>query len=331
MTSPTAAVLDGLGVAVPDRVVTNDELAARLDTSDEWIRTRTGIAQRRVADPAVATSDLAVAAAQAVLKDAPDDAPTAIIVATTTPDHPMPGVAPLVAARLGWESVPAFDVQAACSGFVYGLASAAGLIAAGVSRRVLLIGADLMARITNQDDRSTAVLFGDGAGAVTIRAGRSDELGAIGPFDLGSDGSGVDRLVVPAGGTRTPGPEPDAADRFLAMDGRDVYRHAVRRMTESCRALLDTAGLTTDDVDRFVGHQANLRILMAVADRLGIPTERRVSNVDRYGNTSAASIPLALADAALRPGERVLVTSFGSGFTWGSTLLTWPDLDPLGA
>ncbi len=319
-------VVDGLGVAVPDRVVTNDDIAARLDTTDEWIRTRTGIAERRMADPAVATSDLAYAAAQAALKDADGAPPAAVIVATTTPDHPMPGVAPLVAARLGWDSVPAFDVQAECSGFVYGLASAAGLIAADVTDRVLLIGADLMSRITNQDDRATAVLFGDGAGALTLRAGTPDEPGAVGPFDLGSDGAHVDRLVVAAGGTRTPGPDPTAPSRFLSMDGRDVYRHAVRRMTESCRTLLDRAGLDVDDIDRFVAHQANLRILMAVADRLGVAEDRRVSNVDRYGNTSAASIPLALADAALRPGERVLLTAFGSGFTWGSTLLTWPDL-----
>jgi 3-oxoacyl-[acyl-carrier-protein] synthase-3 len=319
-------VLDGIGVAVPERVVTNDDFAARLDTTDQWIRTRTGISERRMAEPAVATSDLAFEAAQAALKRTDAATPAAVIVATTTPDHPMPGVAPLVAARLGWDAAPAFDVQAACSGFVYGLASAAGLIAAGVVDRVLLIGADLMSRITNQGDRATAVLFGDGAGAVTLRAGDPDELGAVGPFALGSDGAHVDRLVVAAGGTRTPGPEPDAPARFLSMDGRDVYRHAVRRMTESCRQLLDKAGLSVDQVDRFVAHQANLRILMAVADRLGVPEERRVSNVDRYGNTSAASIPLALADAALRPGERILLTAFGSGFTWGSTLLTWPDL-----
>lgn len=320
------AVLDGLGVAVPDRVVTNDDFAARLDTTDEWIRTRTGIAERRMADPSVATSDLAFAAAQAALKDSSSDAPAAVLVATTTPDHPMPGVAPLVAARLGWDDVPAFDVQAACSGFIYGLASGAGLIAAGIAGRVVVIGADLMSRITNQDDRATAVLFGDGAGAVTMRAGQPDEPGAVGPFDLGSDGTHVGHLVVEAGGTRAPGPTPDDPGRFLSMDGRDVYRHAVRRMTESSRRLLASAGLDVDDVDRFVAHQANLRILMAVADRLGIPADRRVSNVDRYGNTSAASIPLALADAALHPGERILLTAFGSGFTWGSTLLTWPDL-----
>ena len=322
------AVLDGIGVAVPRRVVTNDDLAQRLDTSDEWIRTRTGIAQRRIAAPAVATSDLAFEAAEALLKTTPGADIGALVVATTSADHPMPGVAPLVAARLGLGAVPAFDVQAVCSGFIYGLASGAGLIAAGIADRVMVIGAEVMSRIVDQDDRATAVLFGDGAGAVTLRVGRPDELGAIGPFDLGSDGEQARQLFMETGGTRTPVVDEDTRRRrFLRMDGKQVYRHAVRRMTESSQRLLERAGLTVGDVDRFVAHQANLRILMAVADRLGIPEERRVSNVDRYGNTSAASIPLALADAGLRPGERILLTAFGSGFTWGSTLMTWPELD----
>jgi 3-oxoacyl-[acyl-carrier-protein] synthase-3 len=322
------AVLDGIGVAVPRQVVTNDHFAARLDTTDEWIRTRTGIVERRIAEPHVATSDLAFEAAQAALKSAPGDEIGALIVATTTPDHPMPGVAPLVAARLGLNPIPAYDIQAVCSGFIYGLSSAAGLIATGVADRVMVIGADIMSRVVDQDDRATAVLFGDGAGAVTVRAGHPDELGAIGPFDLGSDGEQARLLFIAAGGTRTPvDAATDTGQRFLKMDGRQVYRHAVRRMTESSQRLLQRAGLEIGDVDRFVAHQANLRILMAVADRLGIPDERRVSNVHRYGNTSAASIPLALADAGLRPGMRVLLTAFGSGFTWGSTLITWPDLD----
>jgi 3-oxoacyl-[acyl-carrier-protein] synthase-3 len=322
------AVLDGIGVAVPSHVVTNDDFAARLNTSDEWIRTRTGIAERRIADATIATSDLAFEAAQAALKNGPGDAIDALIVATTTPDHPMPGVAPLVAARLGVGAIPAHDVQAVCSGFIYGLASGAGLIAAGIADRVMVIGAEVMSRIVDQDDRATAVLFGDGAGAVTLRAGHPDEPGAIGPFDLGSDGEQAEMLFAPAGGSRIPvDTAADPRSRFLTMDGRGVYRHAVRRMTESCQRLLRRAGLEVSDVDRFVAHQANLRILMAVADRLGIPDERRVSNVDRYGNTSAASIPLALADAELRAGERILLTAFGSGFTWGSTLMTWPDLD----
>ena len=322
------AVLDGIGVAVPRRVMTNHDFAARLDTSDEWIRTRTGIVERRIAEPGVATSDLAFEAAQAALKSSPDGGEiSGIIVATTTPDHPMPGVAPLVAARLGLGPVPAFDVQAACSGFVYGLASAAGLISAGIADRVMVIGADLMSRTVDQDDRATAVLFGDGAGAVTLRSGEPGELGAIGPFDLGSDGELVGALYIEAGGTRLPVIDaPNERRRFMKMDGRETYRHAVRRMTESSQQLLQRAGLEISDVDRFVAHQANLRILLAVADRLGIPAERRVSNVDRYGNTSAASIPLALADADIRPGERILLTAFGSGFTWGSTLMTWPDL-----
>lgn len=318
-------MLDGLGVALPPRVVTNDELAERLDTSDAWIRSRTGIGERRMAAPHVATSDLAAEAARAAMRSAGDERVDAVVVATTTPDHPMPGVAPLVAAQLGVGTVAAFDVQAACSGFVYGLATAAGLVAAGVARRVLLVGAEMMTRIVDPDDRATAVLFGDGAGAVTLRAGDPDEPGAIGPFDLGSDGAQRTALYVPAAGTQTPVKQEDTG-RFLTMRGREVYRHAVRRMTESSQDLLARAGLEVSDIDRFVAHQANLRILMAVADRLGIPADRRVSNVERYGNTSAASIPLALADAALQPGERILLTAFGSGFAWGSTLMTWPNL-----
>jgi 3-oxoacyl-[acyl-carrier-protein] synthase-3 len=322
------AVVDGLGVAVPRRVVTNDDFAARLDTSDEWIRSRTGIAERRIAEPNVATSDLAVEAAQAALKSTDGADIGALIVATTTPDHILPGVAPLVAARLGLGTVPAFDIQAACSGFIYGLLSASSLLSEGIAERVMVIGAEVMSRVVDQDDRATAVLFGDGAGAVTLRAGQPDEPGAVGPFDLGSDGEHAHALCITAGGTRQPvHAATTPGERFLQMDGRQVYRHAVRRMTESSQRLLQRAGLEVEDVDRFVAHQANLRILMAVADRLGIPQERRVTNVHRYGNTSAASIPLALSDAGLRPGERVLLTAFGSGFTWGSTLITWPDLD----
>jgi 3-oxoacyl-[acyl-carrier-protein] synthase-3 len=320
------AVLDGIGVALPPRIKHNNDFPASLKTSDEWIQSRTGIVERRIADPEVACSDLAVEAAQAAIECSGSRDIRAVVVATTTPDHPMPGVAPIVAVRLGLDTAAAFDVQAACSGFIYALAAGSGLIAAGIAERVLVIGADVMSRVCDPEDRTTSVLFGDGAGAVTLRAGSLGELGAVGPFDLGSDGECASQLQIEAGGSRLPIDGQTGRRRFLTMDGGRVFRHAVRRMTESSRRLLAQAGLAIDDVDRLVAHQANLRILNAVGDQLGVQPERRVSNVDRCGNTSAASIPLALAHAAPRPGQRILLTAFGAGYTWGSTLLTWPDL-----
>ncbi len=326
-----SAVLRGLGTAVPAHAVTNDELAQQLDTNDEWIRTRTGIAQRYVADSEIATSDLAVEAGAAALKSADSASVGAVVVATSTPDYSLPATAPLVAARLDLGTVPAFDVGAVCSGFVYALASGAGMIAAGIAETVLVIGAEIMSRIVDPSDRGTAVLFGDGAGAVVLSAGEAGEPGAVGPFDLGSDGARADLLIVPAGGSRRRVDNQVLDERAdcLTMDGREVYRQAVRRMVESSRVVLARAGLDVAEVDRFVGHQANARILDAVAKRLGITEERRVSNVERYGNTSAASIPLALADAGLQPGETVLLTAFGAGMSWGSTVLVWPDITPL--
>ena len=220
------------------------------------------------------------------------------------------------------------DVGAACSGFVYGLATASGLIAAGVAERILVIGAETMYRFMSPDDRGTKVLFGDGAGAVVVRPGTPDEPGAVGPFDLGTDGELADLLNIPAGGSRMPGSSGDIAfrDYFLHMDGKQVYRHAVARMTASAKSVLDKADLTVDDIDHLVAHQANSRIIGAVADRLDVPDEKRFMNLHRYGNTSAASVPLALAEAPLAPGDRVLVTAFGAGLTWASAVLTWPDV-----
>jgi 3-oxoacyl-[acyl-carrier-protein] synthase-3 len=311
-------------------VVTNDELAERMDTTDEWIRSRTGIAQRHVAAPEVATADLAVEAGALALKSAGGVGVDAVVVATTTPDRLCPSTAPEVAARLGLPDVAAFDIGAVCSGFVYGLATAKGLIAGGVAERVLLIGAEAINRFIDPDDRTTAVIFGDGAGAVVLRAGEQDEPGAIGPVDLGSDGANADLLAVDAGGSRLPASTPDLpfSAHHLHMDGREIYRHAVARMVASSRAVLAAADWTVDDVDRLVAHQANVRILDAVGDRLGIAPERRHVNIHRYGNTSAASIPLALTDAPLAPDDRVLLTAFGGGFTWGSAVLTWPDVTP---
>ena len=324
--------ITGLGSYLPERVVTNDDLARRLDTSDEWIRTRTGIRERHYAAPDEATSDLALEAGRRALADAGLVAADVdvLIVATTTPDHPVPATAPIVAAKLGLQCA-AFDVNAACSGFVYGLQVGATIAAAG--SRVLLMGAETLTRYVDHDDRSIAVLFGDGAGAVVLEA---DARASIGPFDLGSDGSEVEILWMRAGGSREPFDpvlHAEASSR-MSMRGGDVYRHAVTRMVASSQAVLEAAGSTVADIDLMVGHQANQRILEAVGQRLGVPDGVSHLTVDRHGNTSAASIPLALDDARregrLRPGARVLLTAFGGGLTWGSCLLTWHGTDGAG-
>jgi 3-oxoacyl-[acyl-carrier-protein] synthase III len=316
----------GLGAHLPSQVVTNDDLAARLDTSDAWIRSRTGIAQRHVAAAHEATSDLAVAASKAALADAGlgvEDLAT-LVVATTTPDHVVPGTAPLVGHRLGTHAA-AFDVNAACSGFVYGLRVGGALAATGAGP-VLVVGAETLTRIVDPTDRGVAVLFGDGAGAAVLVG---DPDGTLGPFSLGADGSDPSMLWTEAGGTRTPaGAEALAAGaQHLSMRGGDVYRHAVARMAEAAQHVLAKAGLTPDDVDLLVGHQANARILDAVRTRLGVDAERSHLTVDRHGNTSAASIPLALTDARdrgrLSSGDTVLLAAFGAGLTWGACLLTW--------
>ncbi len=326
-----AAVVRGIGAYVPPKVVTNDDLAEYLDTSDEWVRSRTGIVQRHVAAPDVSTADLSTEAAARALKSAGGGDADAVVVATTTPDRLCPATAPEVASRLGLTNVAAFDVGAVCTGFVYALAAGSGLIAAGIAERVVVIGAEAIHRFLNPADRSTSVIFGDGAGALVLGAGEADEPGALGPFDLGSDGENADLIAVNAGGSRLPASWSDIERslHFLQMDGREVYRHAIPRMVSSCQRVLAAAGWTVADVDRLVGHQANVRILHGVADRLGVPASKSVVNIERYGNTAAASVPLALADPApvgLLPGHRVLLTAFGGGLTWGSTVLTWPTL-----
>lgn len=324
-----AAVIVGVGAYLPPHVVTNHDLAQRLDTSDEWIRARTGIATRHIVDEGMTTVDLGTEAGREALKSAGESQVDAVVLATTTPDRLCPASAPEIASRLGLSGVAAFDVGAVCTGFIYALATSAGLISAGVFEQVLCVGAEAFSHLINPEDRATAVIFGDGAGAVVLRAGVPGELGALGPFNLGSDGDRSDLIAVAAGGCRQPlASKHKTEDLYLAMDGREVYRHAIPRMTASSKVVLERAGWDVTDIDRFVGHQANARILDAVADRLGIPADRRVTNIERVGNTAGASIPIALADAAadgaLRAGHRVLLTAFGAGLTWGSTVLTWP-------
>lgn len=326
----TAAVLTGLGAWLPPRRVTNDDMCARLDTSDEWIRERIGIAERRIAAPDVSTGDMAVEAAARAMASAGVDAVDALLVATSSPDHPCPATAPWVAHRLGLPSVAAFDIAAGCSGFVHASAVAAGLIASGAARRVLVVGAETMSAMVDPEDRATAPIFGDGAGAAVFEAGSPHAEGALGPVTWGSDGSLADAIVVPAGGARGRHERARApqGDFFVHLRGNEVFRHAVRRMTHAAREATARAGWRIDEVDRLIAHQANLRINLAVADALGIPADQVPSNIRDVGNTAAASVPLLLADASdkgeLKPGHKVLLVSFGSGLAWAATTLVWP-------
>jgi 3-oxoacyl-[acyl-carrier-protein] synthase-3 len=332
MTAP-AAVLAGVGAALPVTAVRNEELLPpAADIDSEWIRVRTGIEQRHVLAPGEATSDLAVAAGRRALESAGTAGAGAVVVATSTPDQLSPAIAPDVAARLGLGPVPAFDVVAVCTGFVYALATAAGLIAARTVDSVLVVGADAFTTVQNPADIRTGALFGDGAGAVLLRAGSAAEPGALGGFHLGSDGNRRTLIEIPGGGSRQrstglPG-GPD--DGYFRMQGRAVFAEAVRRMAESSRCTAERTGWPVDRVDRFVLHQANARILAAVARTLDVPADRFVSNIASVGNTVAASVPLALSagmeSGRLRPGHRVVLAGFGGGLTWGSAALVWPDL-----
>jgi 3-oxoacyl-[acyl-carrier-protein] synthase III len=329
-----AAVLRGIGAMVPPRAVDNHELSTVYDTNDAWIRTRTGIRQRHWADPGTATGDLATVAGARALKSAGGGPVDMVVLATSTPNQPMPATAPEVAARLGLDTVPAYDLTAACAGFIYALSSAAGAIAAGFAGRVLVIGADLWSTRLDPQDRTTGILFGDGAGAAVLEAGREYDPGALMGFDLGSDGRHKDLAKVPGGGSLQLA-EPNAQSwekgHYLTMRGKEIFTHAVARMSESSQRLLKQVGWEPGDIDWFAGHQANVRILHAVADVLDVDRSRVLIHLDRVGNTSAASIPLALTDAAahgsLRAGQRVLMTSFGGGLSWGSAALSWPDID----
>lgn len=314
------AVITGVGGYVPPDTLDNAALAAVLDTDDDWIVSRTGIRSRHVVAPAVRTGALAVEAGRRALAAAGRTSVAAVVVATSTPDRSCPATAPWVADRLGLTGIAAFDVAAVCSGFVYALAVADGLVAAGTADSVLVVGADTFSRILDPADRSTRVIFGDGAGAVVVEAGSG--TGRVLATSLGSDGSGADLITVP-GDTLAP-PDP-----YFRMSGSKVFVRAVEHMTTAVREVLDRVGWHPDEVDALVPHQANARILTACAAELGIPETRVVSNVAAVGNTVAASIPLALADAVrsgrLTGGERVVLTAFGGGLSWGAIALIWPE------
>ncbi|HEX4929997.1 MAG TPA: beta-ketoacyl-ACP synthase III [Gaiellaceae bacterium] len=314
--------ITGLGVHVPDRVFTNKDLEQFVDTTDEWIVERTGIHERRFATDEQALTDIARPAAVAALADAGVDASSIdlIVVATVTPDMMFPTSSALLADSLGMPDAAAYDLLAGCTGFMYALAQAYGMVSSGLSKRALVVGGDVLSKILDWTDRSTLVLFGDGAGAVVVE--RVDEGGFLG-FELGADGGGGDSLWLPGSGSR----HFDDADKLVKMNGREVFKFATRVMVSSAEKVLAECGKTIDDIDVYVPHQANKRIIDYAAGKLGIPEEKVVINVDRYGNTSSGSIPLALADAAadgrLREGELVLMTGMGAGLTWGSALIEW--------
>ena len=320
-----------IGVHAPDRKLTNAELSKMVDTSDEWIKTRSGISERRIAAANENPSDMgakaaAVALGRAGLTAADIDL---LIVATMTPDVPFPSTACLLQAKLGLRrDIPCFDISAACSGFVYALQVATDMMRSGRYRRALVIGAEKLSSVVDWTDRTTCVLFGDGAGAVVLETTPTRHVGILGNL-LGADGNNAELLHCVAGGSAAPA-TPDsisAGKHFLRMNGKEVFRHAVRVMAESCERVLAQCNVTSDQVAWFIPHQANIRILEAVASQLNVGMERFPFNLDRYGNTSAASIPLALEEAwregKIKHGDLVLIVAFGSGLTWGATLLRW--------
>jgi 3-oxoacyl-[acyl-carrier-protein] synthase-3 len=314
--------ITGLGVHVPERVLTNDELATLVDTTDEWIMARTGIRERRIAAADEALTDIARPAAIAALEAAsvePRDIDL-LVCATVTPDMMFPTSSALLADELGAPDAAAYDLLAGCTGFVYAIAQAYSMVAAGLSQRALVVGGDVLSKILDWTDRSTLVLFGDGAGAVVLEPVANG--GFLG-FELGADGGGGEHLWLPGSGSR----HFDDPTSFVKMNGREVFKFATRVMIYSAERLLEACGRTVEDVDVYVPHQANVRIIDHAAKKLGFPKEKVVVNVDRFGNTSSGSIPLALADAAedrmLEPGALVLMTGMGAGLTWGSALIEW--------
>ncbi|MCL1631050.1 ketoacyl-ACP synthase III [Sporolactobacillus sp. CPB3-1] len=303
----------GMGKYIPKRIVTNTDLEKVMDTSDEWIRTRTGIEERRIADDETDTSDMAFSAAQKAIQNAGISARDIdlILVATVTPDQPFPTVACMLQEKLGARHIPAMDISAACSGFIYGMVTAKQFIDSDTYQHVLVVGVEKLSKITDWNDRSTAVLFGDAAAAAVL--GPVTEGKGILSFELGADGSGGKYLYQ--------------KDRFLKMNGREVFKFAVRQMGESAVHVVEKAGLKKEEIDFLIPHQANIRIMEASRERLGIPEEKMIKTIHKYGNTSASSIPLALIDAVeegkVRDGDLLVMVGFGGGLTWGALTLKW--------
>jgi 3-oxoacyl-[acyl-carrier-protein] synthase-3 len=320
-----------IGVHTPERKLTNAELSKRVDTSDEWIKTRSGIGERRIAGPEENPSDMGAKAAAKALERAgltPADVDL-LIVATMTPDVPFPSTACLLQAKLGLRrDIPCFDVSAACSGFVYALQVAKDMMRSGAYPRALVVGAEKLSSVVDWSDRTTCVLFGDGAGAVLLETTKEKDVGLLGNL-LGADGNNAELLHCVGGGSAAPATADSLRDgkHFLRMNGKEVFRHAVRVMAESCERVLAKCDVKSEQVAWFIPHQANIRILEAVASQLNVGMDRFPSNLERYGNTSAASIPLALEEAwkdgKIKHGDLVLIVAFGAGLTWGATLLRW--------
>jgi len=327
--SPKRAYIAGVGMSVPDRIVTNDYFTEIVDTSDEWITQMTGIKERRYTDENTATSDLAIPASRLALERAGVEGSDvdAIIVATATPDTPFPSTACLIQNAIGAKEAFAYDIAAACAGFIFGVVQAQSYIASGIAETVLVVGGECLTKITDFTERTTCVLFGDGAGAVVIR-GCDPPRGLVDHF-LKCDGSLSDYIIQPAGGSRLP-PSHETVDQRLhsiKMKGRKVYINASKAMADAVVLLLERQGLTGDDLDLLFPHQANIRIIQSVAKQAGMPMEKVFVNIHKYGNTSAASVPIALAEAyeegLLKEGMLIGMVAFGSGFTWGSALFRW--------
>lgn len=329
MSQPVRAKITALGTYVPPRVMTNKDFEKIVETSDEWIQTRTGIRERHIVDKGVATSDLAVEAAKHALAERGIEAAEieAIVIGTVTPDMFFPSTACLVQHKLGIKGVWGFDVSAACSAFVYALQAGAQFIQSGAHKKVLVIGSDVMSSILDYTDRATCILFGDGAGAVILEPSADGE-GLI-DFEHEVDGSGACSLYMPGGGSLHPATHETVEKKmhFVHQDGQAVFKFAVKKMAEICETLLARNGVQASDIDCFIPHQANQRIIKATADRLGLKAESVIINIDRYGNTTAGTIPLAMQTAReqgrLKKGDLVLLASVGAGFTVGATLLRW--------
>lgn len=319
----------GTGKYVPERILSNKELEEMVETNDEWIVTRTGIKERRLASPEEATSDLALIASKQAIAAAGLTAEDIdlIIVATITPDMFFPSTACLLQDKLGAKKAAAFDLSAACSGFIYGMATGSSMIASGMYKHVLVVGAETLSRITDYTDRNTCILFGDGAGAVVL--GQVQEGRGFRSFELGADGSGGDLLKVCGGGSRVPATEDSITNKkhFIHMAGNDVFKFAVRIMGSAAEDALKKAGISKDDIDLLVPHQANIRIIQSALSRLNLSDDKAMINLDKYGNMSAASIPVALAEAVeegrVNEGDCLVLVGFGGGLTWGASVLIW--------